>query len=110
MKFEIQGNPDYGDVTVWLAPGECIRTEGGAMTRMSTHLQVRSRLIGGFFRSLFRKMFGGESMVAAEYTAPSEGEAVHEQSFVAFAPSVPGTVLHRKLNNDSSPETADEDE
>ncbi len=40
MKHEINGNPDQGDLTVWLEPGESVLSEAGAMSRMSADLQV----------------------------------------------------------------------
>ena len=91
MKFDIGGNPDYGDLTVGLASGEMIIAESGAMSRMSSDLDVHSRLLGGLVRSLVRKLVGGESLFVAEYTARDMG-------FVSLSPSYPGTVLHRKLS------------
>ena len=38
MKFDISGNPAYGDLTVALEAGESFWSEGGAMSRMSSHL------------------------------------------------------------------------
>jgi uncharacterized protein (TIGR00266 family) len=90
MKFDIQGNPDFGDLTVTLEPGESILSESGAMSRMSRHLEVQSRLVGGMVKALVRKAVGGESLFLAEYRAPRPG-------FVSFAPAIPGTVLHRRL-------------
>jgi uncharacterized protein (TIGR00266 family) len=94
MKFQIDGNPDFGDLTVQLAPGDTILCESGAMSRMTTALDVNSRLLGGFVRASVRKLFGGESFFVGEYSAPNGG-------FVALAPSMPGTVLHRRLDGDA---------
>jgi uncharacterized protein (TIGR00266 family) len=49
--------------------------------------------MGGFLKSLVRKLVGGESLFAGEYSHPSGGS-------VTFSPSVPGCVLHRKLDNE----------
>src|SRR5438874_13721007 len=94
MKFRIDGNPDFGDLTIDLAPGESIRCESGAMSRMTTDMQVRGRLVGGLLRAAIRNAVGGESLFLAEYTAPRGG-------FVSLAPEMPGTVLHRRLDGDS---------
>ena len=94
MKFEIQGNPDYGDLLVQLDPGEKIYSESGAMNRMIGPFEVGSRLLGGLLRSIVRKFLGGESLFLAEYTAQGSSQ-------VAFSPRLPGTILHRKLNGDS---------
>jgi uncharacterized protein (TIGR00266 family) len=93
MKFAIEGNPDFGGVTVELSPGETIQAESGAMSRMSGGLEVRSRLVGGFPRAVVRKLLGGESLFLAEYTAPAGG-------VLTLAPTLPGTVLHRRLSSE----------
>ncbi len=95
MKFDIGGNPDVGDLTVTLDEGESIWAEAGAMSRMSADMDMRTRLIGGFFKALIRKMVGGESLFVGEFTAPRNG------AFVSLSPSCPGTVLHRRLNDES---------
>lgn len=94
MQFEIHGNPDYGDLEVQLAAGDTILTESGAMNRMSGRLSVGSQLMGGLFRSLIRKVLGGESLFLAEYSATGAAS-------LGFSPKLPGTILHRKLNGDS---------
>ena len=40
MKFNIQGNPDYGELVVELDPQEKILSEGGAMSRMAADLSL----------------------------------------------------------------------
>src|SRR5262249_41640712 len=63
----------------------------GAMSRMSTDLAMRVRMIGGVFKALVRKMVGGESLVVGEDTPPRHG------LFASFAPSCPGAVRHFQL-------------
>ena len=70
MKFDISGNPAYGDLTVALAPGESFWSEGGAMSRMSGHMELKTRLVSGFLKSAVRKLAGGESLFISECTAP----------------------------------------
>jgi uncharacterized protein (TIGR00266 family) len=95
MKYDIEGNPDVGDLTVTLDEGESIWAEAGAMSRMTGDMDMTTRLVGGFFKALIRKLVGGESLFVGEFTAPRSG------SFVSLAPSIPGTVLHRRLDGDS---------
>ncbi len=94
MQFQIHGNPDYGELTVGLEPGEKFRIESGAMSRMSCHLDVKSRVLGGLLPALGRKLFGGESFFIGEYSGENGG-------WLSLSPSLPGTVLHRKLDGDT---------
>ncbi|WP_165072406.1 TIGR00266 family protein [Paludisphaera rhizosphaerae] len=95
MEFEVVGNTDYGRLEVTLAPGESILAEAGAMSWMASGLQMQSRLIGGLLQAAIRRVVGGESLFVGEYSAYGERGAV------AFAPSEPGSVLHRRLKGDS---------
>ena len=94
MKHEIVGNPDYGQLTVHLEPGELFLAEAGAMSWMSDRTEMKSRLMGGFVKSLVRKLVGGESLFAGEYSHPTGGS-------ITFSPATPGTVLHRRLDGDA---------
>lgn len=94
MRAEIAGNPDVGDVTFYLDQGEQILCEAGAMSRMSADMNMRTRLMGGLIRSVIRRMFAGESLLVAEYTATADGQ------HVAVSPAQPGTVVRRKMNGD----------
>ncbi|NQT37176.1 MAG: TIGR00266 family protein [Planctomycetes bacterium] len=94
MKYEIKGNPDYGDLLVHLDPDDSILVESGAMSRMSPHLTLKARLLGGVIRAVARKFLGGESLFITEYTAPAEG-------FVALSPTLPGTIGSRQLDGGS---------
>ena len=93
MRFEIQGNPDYGEVVVGLGPNEELLAESGAMSRMSSHMEAKSKRLGSFFGAIIRKMFGGESFFVGRFTHPDGGT-------VAVAPQLPGTVTHRQMNGD----------
>lgn len=94
MKFDISGNPSYGDLTVALAPGESVWSEGGAMSRMSSHIQLNTKLVGGLAKSVVRRLVGGESLFLSEYTAP-------QMAFVSLTPACPGCVMHREMKGDS---------
>ena len=41
MRFEIQGNPDYGEVVVELGPNEELLAESGAISRMSSPMEAK---------------------------------------------------------------------
>jgi uncharacterized protein (TIGR00266 family) len=94
MRCEINGNPDQGDLTVWLDPGESILSEAGAMSRMTANLQTSARLIGGLAPAVVRKFLGGESLFLSEYRATAPG-------FVALSPRCPGTITSREMRGDS---------
>lgn len=94
MDFELQGNPDYGQVTVRLGPGERLVAESGAMSRMTVGLELESRVLGGLLPAALRKLFGGESLFIGEYGGARGGE-------LTLSPSLPGTLLHRRLGADS---------
>ncbi len=89
----IEGNPDYGQLTVRLHPGDTFLAEAGAMAWMSEGMEVKARLLGGFVKALMRKLGGGESMFVGEYRHPQGGS-------VTFSQARPGTVAQRTLNND----------
>lgn len=93
MKFDISGNPAYGDLTVALEAGESFWSEGGAMSRMSSHMQLGTRMVGGLFKSVARRLVGGQSLFISEYTAP-------QMAFVSLTPTCPGSVLHRKISSE----------
>jgi uncharacterized protein (TIGR00266 family) len=94
MKHEIFGNPDYGQLTVDLAPGDTFISEGGAMAWMSDRMELQSRMMGGLVKSVIRKFAGGESAFLVQYSHPTSGS-------VTFSPAVPGAVMHRQLHGDS---------
>ena len=94
MQYEIIGNPDYGQLNVQLEVGDQFLAESGSMAWMSDETEMKSRMMGGFLKSLIRKLVGGESLFAGEYSHPGGGS-------VTFSPSVPGTVLHRELDNET---------
>jgi uncharacterized protein (TIGR00266 family) len=94
MEYEIEGNPDYGHLKVTLGPGEAFIAEAGAMAWMSEGTKVKARLLGGLFKAIVRKVFGGESLFVGEYRHEGGGSVV-------FSPSRPGTVLEKTLSGDT---------
>ena len=94
MDYQIEGNPDYGQLTVALGQREKFVAEAGAMSWMSGGMDVNVRLLGGFGKAVVRKVVGGESFFVGEYTHPKSGS-------VTFTPSCPGSVLQRTLDGDT---------
>ena len=94
MEYRIEGNPDYGQLTVNLEPGDSFVAEGGAMAWMSEGTQVKARLLGGFIKAMVRRLVAKESLFVGEYQHPGGGS-------VTFSPSTPGAVLQRTLAGDS---------
>ena len=94
MEYRIEGNPDYGQLTVALEAGDRFIAEGGAMARMSGGMKVKARLLGGLLKALIRRLVANESLFVGEYSHPSGGS-------VTFSPSTPGAVLQRTLSGDS---------
>ena len=94
MKFELPGNPDYGSLTVHLGAGETFLAEAGSMAWMSANTDMKSKLMGGFVSAAIRKVTGGESLFAGEYSHPTGGT-------ISFSPSVPGSVEHYELKESS---------
>ncbi len=92
MQLDILGNPDFGEISLVLEPGEKINVESGAMSRMSPSLELRSHLGGGILPALGRKVLGGESFFLGEYGGPTGGA-------LCLSPALPGTVLHEHLEN-----------
>ena len=62
MKTQIDGAPAFAHLQVVLAPGEAIIAESDAMASMSAQLTMRTRLNGGLFGAIVRRVFGGESL------------------------------------------------
>ena len=84
MKYEIKGTP-LPVVECTLEPGESIKCEAGAMSWMSSNLQMETS--GGGLGKMFAKAFSGEKMFQNVYTAVG-GSAV-----IGFASSFPGNIL-----------------
>lgn len=94
VEYHIEGNPDYGHLTVALEPGDSFIAEGGSMAWSSDGTMMKARLLGGFVPALIRKIAGGESFFVGEYSHPTGGR-------VTFSPAAPGTVATERLSGGS---------
>ena len=81
-------------VAVKLNKGETIYTQSGGMAYQTEGIQMKTNAKGGVMRSLGR-MFTGESIFMAHYTAILDG------AVVAFASTVPGSILRCDLNGNN---------
>lgn len=85
MKYEIIGET-VPAVECTLSRGESMFTQSGGMVWQTTGISMSTNARGGIARSLGR-MFTGESIFMANYTAEADGVKI------AFGSTVPGTVV-----------------
>lgn len=97
MKTEIKFKPGFAVVHVNLQPGETITAESDAMASMSSHLTMKTKFNGGFFRSLIKKFLGSESLFVNNFTCPLNSK---EAELVLTQPT-PGDIWELDLNNSS---------
>jgi uncharacterized protein (TIGR00266 family) len=103
MQHEITHTPSFAMLRVDLEPGETVVAEAGAMVARSPDVSMAVKLSsipgqsGGIVRLLLaivRKLMGGESLICNHFTASSGG------SKVWFAPTLSGSLTHRRLNGE----------
>lgn len=78
-------------VELKLKAGETVYTQSGGMAYQTDGIEMRTNAKGGVMRSLGR-MFTGESIFMAHYTATMDGATV------AFATTVPGSIMQVNLS------------
>ena len=83
MKYKIFGG-QMPAVTVRLDAGESVYTQSGGMSWMTEGITMDTNLKGGLGKSLGR-LFSGESLFMATYTAQKEAD-------ITFAASLPGEI------------------
>ena len=85
MKYEILGST-MPAVEVTMDAGEQMYTQSGGMAWMTEGINMDTNLKGGLMKGLGR-MFSGESLFMATYTAQQSGATI------AFASTVPGEII-----------------
>lgn len=90
MQYEIFGD-NLPAVTLSLQQGESVYTQSGGMTWMSDGIKMETNMRGGFGKALGR-MFTGESIFMATYTAERSGAQM------TLASSFPGSIIPLELN------------
>ena len=73
-------------VEMTLNAGESVYTQSGGMAYQTEGIEMKTNARGGVMKSLGR-MFSGESIFMANYTAQKDG------ALVAFASTVPGNII-----------------
>ena len=73
-------------VEMTLNSGETVYTQSGGMAYQTEGIEMNTNARGGLIKSLGR-MFTGESIFMANYTARKEG------AMIAFASTVPGSIM-----------------
>ena len=84
MNYEIKGNV-VPAVEVSLSRVESVFTQSGGMFYQTEGIKMDTNTRGGLFKGIGR-MFAGESMFMATYTATQDAK-------VAFASTVPGSII-----------------
>lgn len=85
MQYRILGST-LPVVTIDLAPGESIFTQSGGMSWMTDNISMETNMKGGLLKGLGR-MFSGESLFMATYTAQGPGQSI------SLASSFPGSIV-----------------
>lgn len=88
MVHIIEASPDYSMLSVKVPAGDKIMVEASAMAAMSSNMQMKTKLSGGFSRFLT-----SESIFINEFTA---GESRFGE--ISIAPGLNGDIQHYELN------------
>lgn len=86
MQYKIVGNTMPAVEILFDQPGESMYTQSGGMAWMSDGVKMDTNTRGGLFKGVGR-MFAGESLFMANYTASKPGATI------AFASTVAGEVM-----------------
>lgn len=85
LRYEIEGG-NLPVVICYPERGETICTESGAMSWMSSNMEMNTNT-GGGLKKVFGRVFSGESVFMNEYTARNSA------GMIAFASSFPGSII-----------------
>lgn len=84
MQYKVFGNP-FPAVSVRMNRGESIYTQSGGMSWMTDGISMETNTHGGLMKGLGR-MFSGDSLFMATYTAEQDGQEI------TMASSMPGEI------------------
>jgi uncharacterized protein (TIGR00266 family) len=93
MEVNLNGAPAFGHLDVQLQPGETITAEAGAMASMTTQLDMKAKMNGGFFKALGRKFLGGESFFINHFTNNTA-----EEAHLVVSPPTPGELKGHQVD------------
>lgn len=94
MQINLRHNPSFSVARLFLAPGEPVNVESGAMMAHSAGVQISSQASGGIMQGLKRSMLSGESFFTTTFTAPDNG------GWVDVAGVLPGDILPLEIKPD----------
>ena len=90
MEYEIKGGP-FPVVICTLQKGETMKNETGAMSFMTSNMQMETSTGGGLLKGIGRAL-SGDTLFLNYFTAQSDNEKI------GFSSCVPGKILPIKLN------------
>lgn len=97
VEVRLTCQPAYTLAYCFLAAGESVLAESGAMAAMSAGVSVGAGVgPGGLVKAVARKQLGGESFFMARYTGEVHG------AWVAFAPRFPGDIAQHHISTDTA--------
>ncbi|MFD0363113.1 TIGR00266 family protein [Nocardia sp. GCM10030253] len=94
MKVQLRHNPASTIARCFLAGGEPMRVESGAMVAHSAGVTLQAKAEGGILAGLKRSVLAGESFFISTFTAPPQG------GWVDVAPALPGDMLNLQITPD----------
>ncbi|MEV0033172.1 TIGR00266 family protein [Nocardia sp. NPDC050793] len=94
MKVQLRHNPASTVARCFLAGGEPMRVESGAMVAHSAGVTLQAKAEGGILAGLKRSVLSGESFFVSTFTAPPQG------GWVDVAPALPGDMLNLQITQD----------
>jgi uncharacterized protein (TIGR00266 family) len=94
MEVTFENGPAFTVAVVKMAPGEQLRSEGGAMLSMTTGTQIETSTQGGILKGLKRSL-SGESFFMNTFTAAPAG------SEMVLAHSLPGDMSYIDQQGDT---------
>ncbi|MBF6180434.1 TIGR00266 family protein [Nocardia otitidiscaviarum] len=94
MKVQLRHSPSSTIARCFLAGGEPMRVESGAMVAHSAGVTLQARAEGGILAGIKRSVLAGESFFVSTFTAPNEG------GWVDVAPALPGDMLPLTITPD----------
>ncbi|WP_067562818.1 TIGR00266 family protein [Nocardia acidivorans] len=94
MKVQLRHQPSSTIARCFLAGGEPMRVESGAMVAHSAGVSLAAKAEGGIIAGLKRSVLAGESFFVSTFTAPPTG------GWVDVAPALPGDMLALTITQD----------
>ncbi|MEV0292058.1 TIGR00266 family protein [Nocardia sp. NPDC050710] len=94
MKVQLRHSPASTIARCFLAGGEPMRVESGAMVAHSAGITLQAKAEGGILAGLKRSVLAGESFFVSTFTAPPQG------GWVDVAPALPGDMLNLQITQD----------